>query len=180
MRRTTLCGFTLLFLLLSVRAQEPASAKTHFDKALAYVQQQKYDAALTELDEAIQKNGRFAEAFGLRGSVRFLRQEFDQALSDFTKVIELAPNIPGIHQIYNNRSLIRLMKGDYDGALTDVNKAIAIVPGYAEAYNTRGGLRTVAGDLDAALADFNKSISLNPTASSLMMSAFSSYKLVTA
>jgi tetratricopeptide (TPR) repeat protein len=165
MARIILCIVSVGLLLTSINAQEPASAKDRLAKALDYVQQQRFAEAVTELDQIIQKDSSFPEAYGLRGSIRHLRQEFDLALADFTKVIELAPNIPGIHQVYNNRSLIRLAKGDFDGALADINKAIAIAPGYAEAYNSRGALRTIAGDLDGALADYNKSISLNPTIS---------------
>jgi tetratricopeptide (TPR) repeat protein len=165
MRRLSLSSFTVLLLILSAHAQKVNSAKDHFEKAFAYLAEQKYDQAVSELDQAIQMDGRFAEAYGLRGSIRFLRQELELALADFDKVVELAPNITGIHQVYNNRSVIKLIKGDRAGALIDANKAIAISPGFAEAYNTRGFLRLDAGDMDGALADFDKSISLNPAAS---------------
>jgi tetratricopeptide (TPR) repeat protein len=162
MRRISLSNLIILFLLLSVHAQNPDSAKAHFDRALALSQQQKFDEAVSELDLAIQENGRFVEAYGLRGSIRFVKQDLELALSDFNSVIELAPQIRGIEVVYNNRGIIRLMKGDHDGALIDIDKAIATNPRYAEPYNTRGLLRQQASDFDGALSDFNKAISLNP------------------
>ena len=138
MLRISLSSLVVLFLLVSAHAQKAESVKDHFDKAAAYLREQKYDLALSELDLVIQMNARYAPAYGLRGNLRLIRQEFDLALADYNKIIELAPNIPGIHQIYNNRGVILALKGDGAGAIKDFDKAIAISPGYAEAYSSRG------------------------------------------
>jgi serine/threonine-protein kinase len=168
MRRIFLAGCAFLFLLsASVVAQQTNSASDHFDKALAFFREQKFDAALSELNEAVRIDNRFAEAYGLRGSLRlFIRHDLDAALADFDKVIELAPNVNGIEQIYHNRGMVRMMKGNRDGALSDINKAISISPRYAEPYHTRGLLKEEWGDFDGAVEDFNKAMLLDPKSSS--------------
>ncbi len=165
MRQIALACLAGLLLLSSVVAQPTQSAKDHFDKAVAYMKERKFDLALNELNLVIQINPRFAPAYGLRGNLRFVKQEFDLALDDYNKIIELAPNIPGIHQIYNNRGVIMALKGDIPAAIRDFDRAIAIKPDYAEAYSSRGFQKQDAGNLNEALADFNKAISLNPATS---------------
>ncbi len=164
MFRVCLSILAVLFLLTSAPAQKADSAKDHFDKAFSYMAEEKYDKAMSELDQTIQMDGRFAEAYGLRGYVHFRKQEYDLALADFNKTIELAPNLSGIQDVYEQRSLVRMIKEDYAGALSDINKAIALAPGNFESYRTRALIKQQVGDLDGALADFARVIELDPDA----------------
>jgi len=53
-------------------------------------------------------------------------------------------------------------KGDRQGAIEDLSKAIQLNPNYAEAYYNRGILRYVSGDKQGAIADFNEVLRINP------------------
>ncbi|MEG5042051.1 MULTISPECIES: tetratricopeptide repeat protein [unclassified Microcoleus] len=53
-------------------------------------------------------------------------------------------------------------KGDRQGAIEDLSKAIGLNPNYAEAYYNRGILRYVSGDKQGAIADFNEVLRINP------------------
>ncbi|MEG4350916.1 tetratricopeptide repeat protein [Microcoleus sp. LAD1_D3] len=53
-------------------------------------------------------------------------------------------------------------KGDRQGAIEDLSKAIQLNPNYAEAYYNRGILRYVSGDNQGAIADFNEVLRINP------------------
>jgi tetratricopeptide (TPR) repeat protein len=53
-------------------------------------------------------------------------------------------------------------KGDFQGAIADLDKAITINPQYAEAYNNRGLTYKALKDYQKAIADYDKAIALNP------------------
>jgi tetratricopeptide (TPR) repeat protein len=53
-------------------------------------------------------------------------------------------------------------KGDLDGALTDLTKAIELEPNDGYDYMIRGLFKKEKGDLDGAMADYNKAIELEP------------------
>src|ERR1017187_7619496 len=53
-------------------------------------------------------------------------------------------------------------KGDLDGALTDLTKAIELEPNDGYDYMIRGLFKKDKDDLDGAMADYNKAIELEP------------------
>jgi tetratricopeptide (TPR) repeat protein len=53
-------------------------------------------------------------------------------------------------------------KGDLQGAIADLDKAISLNPDYAEAYNSRGLTYRALKDYQKAIADYDKAIALNP------------------
>ncbi len=87
------------------------------------------------------------------------RSDWNGALADYNKAIELNPNYAFA---YNNRGVVKRTNGDLDGALADENKAIGLDPNIAEAWYNRGFLKRLTGDLDGALADETKAIELKP------------------
>ena len=54
------------------------------------------------------------------------------------------------------------LKGDENGTLSLVRRAIELNPGYADAYNLLGAIRGTAGDLGAAREAFRTSLRLDP------------------
>jgi Flp pilus assembly protein TadD len=63
---------------------------------------------------------------------------------------------------YNNRGILRQMKGDSSGSMADYNQSIKINPKNARAYNNRGLVEENKGDLNGAMADYNQSIKIIP------------------
>ena len=71
----------------------------------------------------------------------------DQAISDFTKAIEMNPRY---YQAYYNRGIVYGNKGQYDQAISDYNKAIEINPRFAQAYyNMKEGIERLATETGA-------------------------------
>jgi tetratricopeptide (TPR) repeat protein len=54
-------------------------------------------------------------------------------------------------------------KGDLQGAIADLDKAITLNPNYAEAYNSRGLTYRALKNYQRAIADYDKAVALNPT-----------------
>ena len=56
------------------------------------------------------------------------------------------------------------MKGDLDGSITDLTKALELDPRSAEAFTYRGAAKLAKTDAEGAIADFSKALELNPRA----------------
>ncbi|MBI3723823.1 tetratricopeptide repeat protein [bacterium] len=63
---------------------------------------------------------------------------------------------------YWERAAFRKAKGDFQGALADLTKAIDLSPKDAVSWHNRGSVKHAMRDLDGALADLTRSIELAP------------------
>ena len=73
--------------------------------------------------------------------------EFDRAVADYNKAIDLNPDYV---DAYNNRGGAYHDKGEFDRAVADYNKAIDLKSDYAQAYNNRGLAYDKKGEFDRA------------------------------
>jgi tetratricopeptide (TPR) repeat protein len=88
-----------------------------------------------------QDESRDAKFYNNRGAAYGEKSQYDQAISDFNKAIEMNPRY---NKAYNNRGIVHRLTGQYDQAISDFNKAIAINPLDAEAYNNLAWLFATA------------------------------------
>ena len=93
------------------------------------------------------------------GTDKLIKHDWDGAIAEFSKAIELAPTDT---RAYNTRGMAKKNKGDLDGAIADFSKAIELDPKDAWAYFNRGMAKMTKGDLDGAIVDCSKAIELNP------------------
>jgi len=95
------------------------------------------------------------------GNQKFQNGDFEGALKDYNKAIELNPNY---FKAYNNRGILKAseLKKDEE-ALKDFNKAIEINPDYADAYLGRGTSKYNLKDTKGACEDWNKAANLGNT-----------------
>jgi len=110
-------------------------------------------------NDTIQKSPHKARPYYNRGDIYQNQGNFSQALSDYTKAIDIDPTFV---QAYNNRGLIYDNQGDFSGAISDYNKAIEIDPQHVLTYNDRGNLYGKQGLLTLAIFDYNKAIEIDP------------------
>ena len=89
--------------------------------------------------------------------------DYNGALADLNKAIELNPKSPSIYCL---RAVIEHRLGYEDLALADCSRAIKLNPKFARAYNDRGIVEMdTFRDFEAAMTDFNEAIKLAPNAS---------------
>lgn len=112
------------------------------------------------VNSEIAGQGETPEAHLDRGDGHLAAREYDKAIAEYTRAIELKPDFA---EAYNNRAYASYSK--YDGTgdpLADLNRAIALRPRFPHAYNTRGCVYMAGGYTDKAIADFNQAIQLQP------------------
>jgi tetratricopeptide (TPR) repeat protein len=138
-------------------------AKVEFEKALKvdpFYQPAKQ--ALKVIGDVINRKieSKTATHF-FKGAVFGNRGQHDQAISDFSKAIEIEAKFA---EAYLNRGIVYAQaKGQYDQAISDFSKAIEIDPGNADAHVNRGLAYTLSkGQYDQAIADFNRAIGIDP------------------
>jgi tetratricopeptide (TPR) repeat protein len=86
------------------------------------------------------------------------RQDFNGAITNFTKAIELNKNDA---KLYNYRGICRFNLRDFANAMTDFNQAIQLNQKFADSYYMRGMCRIGLKDRKGACLDFQKASELN-------------------
>jgi tetratricopeptide (TPR) repeat protein len=90
--------------------------------------------------------------------------DFNGAIVDYTKAIELLPELDiNVATAYNNRGLSKADLKDYNGAIADYTKALELNPNYTIAYRNRGISKESLGDLNGACTDWKKAAELGDT-----------------
>jgi tetratricopeptide (TPR) repeat protein len=85
-------------------------------------------------------------------------EDYQGAIADFTKSIQLKPDSGGF---YSSRGSAKQELKDYQGAVTDFTEAIRIDPFYAYFYYNRGRAKEEMKDYQGAMNDYNEAIRLD-------------------
>jgi tetratricopeptide (TPR) repeat protein len=101
---------------------------------------------------------------GNRGLAYYHEGDHDRAIAEFTKVIELSPDMA---KAYYDRAHAYAGKGDHARAIADYTKTIELQPDAVPAYVNRGVHYRKKGEYDRAIADYTKAIELDPYAAAL-------------
>ena len=86
-------------------------------------------------------------------------QNFDEAISLYTKAIELNPNV-AIY--YGNRSFAYLKMECFGYALNDASKAIELDPNYVKGYYRRAASNMSLGKFKLAIKDYETVMKARP------------------
>lgn len=105
-----------------------------------------------------------SKAYGNRAIAFFEKGDFDRALADYNKAIELNPLDASA---FHNRGLVHHEKRQFESALRDFDRSLSFPAGAnvslkADRYNSRGLTWREIGDYERAIADFNQALQLSP------------------
>jgi len=121
------------------------------------------EALRQDFPEQFQDNtrliNRLSSAYYNRGKEHEGREEFNDAITDYTSAIEIRPNF---FESFRNRGVAYYRIGEYDKAIADETKAIDLKPDDATAHYDRGTVYLANQDYSKAIADFDKAIKQNP------------------
>ena len=146
LKSTGQAGFNVLFgLVLVYRAVEQPDAARQTLDVMRLMHEQQVKA--------------LPEWFRLSGSVWFDCKDWDSAIADYDRAIEIDPDNARIYTIRGN---VKFSLKDYTGAVADYDRAIELDPSSAWAYDSRGRSRNNSKDYAGAVADYDRAIELDP------------------
>jgi tetratricopeptide (TPR) repeat protein len=100
-----------------------------------------------------------AEEYFNRGNQEFNSWQYQKAVEDYTKSIELQLDKM---QAYVNRGRAYSRLEQYDKAISDYKKALELQPDFVEVYNYLGIAYYRIEEYDKAILEFNKALQLDP------------------
>lgn len=130
----------------------------HRLKGIVHYAKKNYDAAVAELQNSL-KIAQNPGSYYYLGLSHYNRNELEQALSQFRKVLDLNPSNL---QARLMSAMILLQQKRVDDAITEVNRVIDADDKYPLAHNILGSAYIAKGDADAALKELNRALELDP------------------
>ena len=124
-------------------------------------------AVLLLFTSCASENKKFADKYYKQGLVFYKSMEYDRAVDDFTKALEINPKDRENHKVYYMRGRSHFKNRQYDPAINDFNKALEICPASDKEtkfliLESRGNSFHSLNKNDDALKDFSDAIALNP------------------
>merc|ERR1712130_543651 len=99
-----------------------------------------------------------------RGNAHFVEQEWNEAIAEYTKAIELYDKD---HSYYSNRSACYAATDKYDEALSDGRKCVELKPDWAKGYGRVGYALFKLEKLDEAKKAYEDGLKLDANNSTL-------------
>jgi tetratricopeptide (TPR) repeat protein len=170
-----LTGMVFGFMAFSCSSKEITSAKL-------YIQQKKYDKALSALNEEISKNPKsdegyklMGDVYGIKGDYKKMVKSYDESLSisnKFQKQIAIAKKAKWADSFnagaaYYNRATKQnapdSAKKLYNKAIKSFNDAIICEPDSAKSYEYKAYAYFNMGELEKAIPPLKKVVALTPS-----------------
>jgi tetratricopeptide (TPR) repeat protein len=129
------------------------------DSYLTYQRNKVWKDEFSLWNDNVAKTPHLPRAFLNRGLVYGNLGQWDMAITDFSKALEIDPGYSGG---YYNRGVAYGNIGQWDKAITDFSNLIRIDPGFNDAYYNRGVAWNNLGQCDKAIADYSRAIEVNP------------------
>lgn len=95
----------------------------------------------------------------LNGVVKYQKEDYAGAISDFTLAIKEEEN----PNIYSERAIAHFHLKQHKNALADLNTALELEPENPYRFSSRAYIRDSMGDTNGAIEDYKKAIQLDPT-----------------
>ncbi len=134
-------------------------ADIYLNRSLIQKEKGNIEAALKDINHAIELHGNDAVAFCNRGVICEKMNDTERAIRDYNKAIELNPDYAPVY--FNRGSLYAAIKV-FDKAIMDYSKALSLDPNSAVSYYNRGIAFKMVDRVDLAIEDLSKTISLDP------------------
>jgi tetratricopeptide (TPR) repeat protein len=121
-----------------------------------------FDPAMYDFNKAIEINPNLAKYFFGRGQNLFKKNDWDAAIADFTRAINLGGLSDEDAEYLNQRALAYYQKGNHNAALTDLTVAVSLNAKNVYGYYLRGFIHRLRGNLAQAKADQQAALNINP------------------
>lgn len=139
----------------------PALGITYETRGTAFMELRDWERAKSDLDKAIRANPNYLMSYLSRGKVELATGNFDPAIADFSKIIEVSGDV-GQPETRIWRGLAWMKKNELQKSLADFSEAIALKPDYADAYFSRGMVRERLAQRTYAVLDYRTALGFVP------------------
>jgi len=139
---------------------DPTYPQLYLQRDELFLKLGRYADAVRESTLFLQSNESHLAAYRTRALALMELEEYDRAITDFDRAIELGAN----HEAYNDRGVAMMRSGRPEEALPDFSRAVEMAPEPASYLHNRGMAYMQLGRNDAALADLNRVIEADPGA----------------
>ncbi|KAJ3089658.1 hypothetical protein HK102_005844 [Quaeritorhiza haematococci] len=131
-------------------------------QAFRYISEKKYQKAYEACEKAISTNDCSSKfeplAYNLRGTFYFLKADIGNAVTDFSKSLDLDPK--NVNSIIKMASIF-MEKGEVEQTFAEFKKAESVNAEDPDLYYHRGQVKFLTGDLAGAADDYRKSLVLD-------------------
>ena len=110
----------------------------------------------------IELRPKFADGYNNRGVAYMKMGDYDRAIAEQTKALEIDSTTPEAFSYYFNRALTYLKAGKATQGLSDAERALQLSPNSAFALNARGQILEALGRRQDAIADFRQALAIDP------------------
>jgi tetratricopeptide (TPR) repeat protein len=141
------------------QAEGRSPAQPFLKTGREFLDQGKFQAALTEFDRAVKADPKWVWNYMWRGTAYNRLGQLKMALADYDKGLEIDPKHFGL--LVGRGSAYRSM-GEFGSALAALNAAGEINPSGAEPYAFRAMIYSSQGDQARGLKEANTAVQLNP------------------
>jgi tetratricopeptide (TPR) repeat protein len=145
------------------------------NKALVFMDQEKYDEALEVYDLIISFDSTYWRAYSNKAYIFTKQEKHTEALFNYNIVISYNLENP---EGYDNRADCYIAMEDYTSALKDLDKAIDLDPEDPSFYNNRADFYKTQEKYDEALQDYNLIVKLFPNESDVYSNRAMLYVLI--
>ena len=121
-----------------------------------------YEASVIKNTFKLERDPHNATLYCDRGAAYLMLQNFDNALLDFNRAIDLKPDYA---DAWSNRGLVHYTEKKYEAALADYSQAIKILDTDGVYFLNRGQAYRQLGNYEQALADLDRTLELIPNLS---------------
>ena len=136
---------------------DPNNARIYFARAIRQYNLEDYNNGIQDLDKFIEINPSdteftLSDAYSLRATMKTFKYEFESALQDHNKALEIDPSFT---KAFFERGVLKDILKDYEGAIADFTKMIEIDSSDALAYYYRGMSKLKKGNVEEGNIDLN-------------------------
>ena len=140
--------------------QYPQDADLHLFLGISLLRLREPHAAEAAVKKALSINPNHVEARTLLGWIDSeIRGDFDSAIKEYSKVVELRPDLP---EAYNNLGVAQKRKGDLAKAAESFDKALKLKPDYSAAISNHGWVLAEQNQWSDARREFERALTINP------------------
>lgn len=135
------------------------SAKAHFNLALAYEKEGKYNEAIAEYNRVLEIDPNYFLVYNNIGNIYTSKNLYDEAIIEYRRCLEIEPNY---FLAYNNLGNIYGLRQEYNKAIESYEKSIELNPSYSESHSNLGLLYLENNIYQKAEKEFREALRLNP------------------